>query len=1131
MKTPKTYTRNLYYPIFNEIGVQQPFVVRIADWHNDFDVLLGTGELDTLGAVIDYETHVFTIRKLNISIPFQVIYRFNNRLQIPVTINNGEVILPEINYENEIIVPTSIHRSKNGFVEIPHPNTSPIEFPEPISVQPLSDFDEEPPPYTQNTPFNPDLIRTQHLSSLEKDKILQLCHQFKDIFYNENSDLTFTSSVKHEIRVKNEEPIFTRSFRHPKAMQAEISSQISKLLDNKIIRPSISPYSSPVWIVPKKMDASGKRKFRMVIDYRKLNENTVEDKYPLPRIDEILDNLGKCTYFTTLDLAQGFHQIEVHPNSVEKTAFTVPNGHFEYTRMPFGLKNAPATFQRMMDEVLREFLYQFCFVYMDDVIIFSKSLQDHLIHIKRIFKKFREVNLKIQLDKSEFLSREVAFLGHVITPEGIKPNPDKIAAIQNFPIPKTVKEIRSFLGLVGYYRRFIPNFSKITNPMNRCLRKGTKIETDHPQYIESFEKCKSALTNSPILQYPDFSEPFTLTTDASNIAIGAVLSQKGKPVAYYSRTLITAERNYSTIERELLAIIDSCKHFRPYLYGTKFTIETDHKPLVWLHHIKEHHPRLSRMKLKLEEFDFEIKYRKGKENAIADALSRIELNMIESDSVCANPPSQNDDFNIDEFVNETYENEIGQSTQHSSHENPIANIPFSEEPINHFQNQIILDYGTQYNKQYRLKFKTKHYYHITITKENWKDDIKKTLHDIISPNQRYHILINDPPVQEFISEYVRNTYNNTIRIYYCSKQLQDIEKPENQIQCVQNYHKQNHNGILETLNHFKLHYYWPNMRNTISDFINKCDICLRNKYERHPYKLPFKGPLLGQKPFDILHIDTFCCHRENFLTIIDSFSKYAQVYNITDKMNTTILSKLRHYFSHHNYPRKIVCDEGPEFSNNLFKEFCKLHKIELHFITVNNPNSNSPIERFHSTFTEKLRVMQDERPREHFHDLVTHCVLIYNQSIHSATGYSPFSILYGPYAEEIHFDNDLPIYEKYNQRHKDELRPFIDSLYSKIHNKETRILEKRNDNLQDTTPTPETGQPVYISKNTRNKLDSPYIPATVTSANDTQIKVLTSKNKPTNTHPRKIKRLRKPPLLQNPPPDIQQPGPSSASDP
>lgn len=255
--------------------------------------------------------------------------------------------------------------------------------------------------------------------------------------------------------------------------------------------------------------------------------------------------------------------------------------------------------------------------------------------------------MKIQPDKSEFLCKEVAFLGHVITAEGIKPNPTKIEAIQRYPIPKTQKEIKAFLGLVGYYRRFIKNFSKITFPLTKCLRKSSEINPDNGEYKSAFLKCKELITNSPILVYPDFSKRFKLTTDASNIAIGSVLSQNDHPIAYYSRTLNTAERNYSTIEKELLAIVDSTKHFRPYLYGQKFTIETDHNPLVWLSKIKEPNSRLTRWKLKLGEFQFEIKYKKGKENVVADALSRVELNTHETDDAISTSP------NVDNTQNST----------------------------------------------------------------------------------------------------------------------------------------------------------------------------------------------------------------------------------------------------------------------------------------------------------------------------------------------------------------------------------------------------------------------------------------------------------------------------------------------
>lgn len=242
-----------------------------------------------------------------------------------------------------------------------------------------------------------------------------------------------------------------------------------------IIQHSNSPWSSPIWIVPKKIDASGKQKWRRVIDYRKLNEKTIDDKYPLPNITDLLDKLGKANYFTTLDLASGYHQIEVHRDDISKTAFNVENGHYEFKRMPFGLKNAPATFQRVMDNILRGVQNEKCLVYLDDIIIFSTSLEEHMQNLKAAFERLKATNFKIQLDKSEFLHKEVNHLGHVITSEGVKPNPDKIKAIKNFPIPKTQKQIKSFLGLLRYYRKFIKDFAKITKPLTSCLKKEAKV--------------------------------------------------------------------------------------------------------------------------------------------------------------------------------------------------------------------------------------------------------------------------------------------------------------------------------------------------------------------------------------------------------------------------------------------------------------------------------------------------------------------------------------------------------------------------------------------------------------------------------------------------------------------------------
>ncbi|KAL7288237.1 hypothetical protein TKK_0017578 [Trichogramma kaykai] len=522
-------------------------------------------------------------------------------------------------------------------------------------------------------------IRISHMNEEEKSKILKLCQTYADCFYQEDKKLTSTKATSHCIRVKSENPIHVKSFRYSYHLKEEIQNQIRKLIKDEVIRPSNSPYSSPVWIVPKKIDASGKRKYRMVIDYSKLNENTFDDRYPLPRMEDILENLGKCSYFSTLDLAQGFHQIPLHSNSIEKTAFTVENGHYEYIRMPFGLKNAPASFQRMIDKILMKYFYKFCFVYMDDSVIFSKSLPKHLQHIKLIFEELKQFNLKMQLDKSEFLKKGVPFLGHIITPDGIKPNPEKMKAIVEYPIPKTQKEIKAFLGLSGYYRKFIKDYAKITKLLTNALRKGEAINIKDTNYIEAFNKCKELITNTPILQYPDFDKKFHITSDASNVAVGAVLSQEGHPISFFSRTLNSAEQNYSTIEKELLAIVEVCRHFRSYVYGRKFIIETDHKPLTWLWSLKTPNSKLIRWRIKLEEYDYEVKYRKGCENHVADGLSRVEINALESD---------NDEDDLISMIPQNSENErhsnescADDETMHTSEENPSFTLLITDNNI------------------------------------------------------------------------------------------------------------------------------------------------------------------------------------------------------------------------------------------------------------------------------------------------------------------------------------------------------------------------------------------------------------------------------------------------------------------
>jgi hypothetical protein len=1019
------------------------------------------------------------------------------------------------------------------------------------------------------------LIRTDHLNIEEKEAITSLCHEFSDIFHKDDDKLTFTNQIKHQIKTSDEIPIHTRSYRYPFVHKLEVKNQIDKMLKDGIIRPSQSPWSSPIWVVPKKIDASGKQKWRIVIDYRKVNEKTVDDRYPLPNITDILDKLGKCQYFTTLDLASGFHQIEMDPNSISKTAFNVENGHYEFVRMPFGLKNAPATFQRVMDNVLKELQEKICFVYMDDIIVFSTSLQEHISNLKLIFKRLRECRLKVQLDKSEFLRKEVEFLGHIVTPEGIKPNPKKIEAIQRFPIPKTAKDIKSFLGLLGYYRRFIKNFARITKPFTTCLKKGAKIEhTD--EFCRTFQFCKDILCNDPILQYPDFKKPFILTTDASNFAIGAILSQGNigtdLPVAYASRTLNPAECNYSTIEKELLAVVWATKYFRPYLFGRKFVIVTDHKPLQWLFNLKEPNSRLVRWRLKLEEFDYKIIYKKGKQNTNADALSRTEINAIENDdtsSVIANvgdttqmideylknehltpvsenpsymdspipPPDhlRNDDItsNISKPTPSTTlsnsvthgskiniisniqikppdKNPSDNETVHSALENPVITIPITDKPLNHYKNQVILFCSRNIlkpNVQQTTIF-NKNRLTISLPTNNIESHIINVIKEYVDSKQNYTLYFKTLELADIFNNVIQSYFkNSSFKFIKSTILLQDIVNSDQQTEKLIYHHqgKTCHKGINEMKTSIERNFYWPDLIKDITNFVNNCVTCQVSKYERNPPVLKFNLTPTASKPLEHIHIDTFKISNNSFLTILDAFSRYGQAYHIASLSPINIIDSLLVFISHHGLPNKITADRGGEFKNNSLENFCELHKIELHFTTSKNSNSNSPVERFHSTLAEEIRCLKIDKPHENITSLMNYAIIGYNNAIHSVTGHTPFEVLKGHLESTHPFDlTDGKIISNYIQNHKEKTNIIYNQIKEKLNNNKEILISKLNEN-RETPKEFKTNDPAYITTKERNKAKPKFIKTNVLSdQNDKLVTHRGTYHKSATKNPRKI---------------------------
>jgi len=343
---------------------------------------------------------------------------------------------------------------------------------------------------------------------------------YKDIFASELHELGQTNIIQHTIDTGTERPIRQRAYRATLPDQQFISEEIQRMLDANIIQPSTSPWASPIVVVSKK---NGKKRF--CVDYRKLNGITKKDAYPLPRIDEMMDTLGEAHWFSSMDLTSGYWQIGMEPESISKTAFISREGLYEFKVMPFGLCNAPATFQRAMDNILGDYNWKFAMVYIDDINTFSRTFDEHLEHLQLVFQRIREAGLKLNREKCNFTRKELPFLGHVINDEGISPDPSTVQKIIDFPQPRTVKGLRSFLGLAGYYHKFVKGFSQITAPLFKLLRNNiTFIWTIDQE--NAFKRLKELLTSAPILIYPDFTKKFYLYTDASDSGLGAVLSQK-----------------------------------------------------------------------------------------------------------------------------------------------------------------------------------------------------------------------------------------------------------------------------------------------------------------------------------------------------------------------------------------------------------------------------------------------------------------------------------------------------------------------------------------------------------------------------------------------------------------------------
>lgn len=479
-----------------------------------------------------------------------------------------------------------------------------------------------------NVPPNLQVFEVNEVHSLRKDEgeSLDIAQRQKfNKLLNDNADIFKTGGgptdfAIHRIITRDHEPICVPPYPMSISKKEFLRKELDRLLAEEIIEECESSWGSPVVLVPKK-DGS----WRLCVDYRKLNAITDNDSYPMPRIEDLLSAAKRTLFMSTIDLQSGYWQVAVAPEDRDKTCFVTPFGTFRFNRMPFGLKNAPLTFVRLVDKFRAGLGDRAVFAYMDDFLILSKSFDEHLNDIQAVFDRLRLFNLRARRDKCWLVRTSINYLGHLITQSGIEPNPEKISAIKDLKPPKNVKQLQSFIQTCSWFRKFVPKFSEIARPLTNLLKKNS-VFVFGPKELSAYELLKDKLTSAPVLVQADQTKPYILRTDASDYAIGAALLQgegnEERPIEYSSRLLNSSEKNYSVTEREALAIVWSTEKFRTYLEGSEVTIITDHQPLKWLFSIKTPSGRLARWALKLQGLNMKIIYTQGKANFLADMLSR-----------------------------------------------------------------------------------------------------------------------------------------------------------------------------------------------------------------------------------------------------------------------------------------------------------------------------------------------------------------------------------------------------------------------------------------------------------------------------------------------------------------------------
>ncbi len=816
-------------------------------------------------------------------------------------------------------------------------------------------------------------VDLSHLSDMNASDLKQvedlLLHN-ADVFSQTDMDFGHTDTVTHAIPLVDPVPFRLPHRRIPPAQYQEVREHLQEMEAAGAIRPSTSPYASQMVLVRKK-DGS----LRICVDYRQLNLRTVRDAFPLPRIEEALDSLSHAKYFSSLDLTSGYWQVEVAEDDKCKTAFATPMGLYECNRMPFGLQNAPATFQRLMMTCFSDLNLSSVLIYLDDIIVFSSTVEEHIQRLNMVFQRLREHGLKLKPSKCHILQEKVHYLGHVVSGEGISTDPEKIAKVKDWKTPSSSKEVQQFLGFAGYYRRFIKGYSHIAAPLYALTsgdpkkkKKGQKQKPKPPPFQwtpaceDAFTTLKDKLTSSPVLGYADFSLPFTLETDASGQGLGAVLTQvqdgQQRVIAYASRGLRPSETRYPAHKLEYLAVKWAVTDkFRDYLLGRHFTIITDNNALLYVKSSAKLEAIGQRWQAALAEFDYTIKYRPGKHNDGADALSRM--------------PHQN----LDEPA--AAQCSVQSATQDTSLEPPgTPTLPtpteIEQEQMDDSAIRCVIEY----------------------------------LHSSRKPNawQRRN---ESPTVQVLLKQWDKFRLVDNILYRVITIQGDVIHQtvlPESLRKTVfQGIHADmGHLSGERTIDLARRRFYWPKMTSDILEWCSTCERCCLRKTPSSTLRAPLTS-IHTTRPLELLCMDFLKLERskggfENILVITDHFTRYAFAYPTADQKATTVAKILwEKIFQHFGLPEKLHSDQGRDFEANIIQQLCRLLKVRKTRTSPYHPQGNGTTERYNRTLLNMLGTLESSQ-KANWKDHVGAVTHAYNNTKHDSTGYAPFYLMFGRHA-------------------------------------------------------------------------------------------------------------------------------------